>query len=100
MSSSACLAADVCFVCSPDKAGEASGEVTDKLGWDTYRNDWRNFFDCMLAPVAQQAAGADNETISCFKLISRLIDTMRQLEVLWMCSNHLGSYDSNVECMK
>ncbi|CAL8463910.1 g3445 [Coccomyxa elongata] len=43
---------------SPDKAGEARGEVTDKLGWDAYRNDWRNFFDCMLAPVAQQAAGA------------------------------------------
>ncbi len=33
--------------------------MTDKLGWDAYRNDWRNFFDCMLAPVAQQAAGTD-----------------------------------------
>lgn len=32
--------------------------MTDKKGWDVYRNDWRNFYECMLAPVAQQAAGA------------------------------------------
>ena len=44
-------------VCSPDKAGEERGEVTDKKGWDAYRNDWRNFFECMLAPVAQQVEG-------------------------------------------
>lgn len=43
--------------CSPAKAGEEAGELTDRLGWPTYSNDWRNFYECMLAPVAQQAAG-------------------------------------------
>lgn len=39
------------------KAGEAEGEATDKGGWERYSVDWRNFFECMLAPVARQAAG-------------------------------------------
>jgi hypothetical protein len=43
--------------CSPAKAGEPEGEATDKGGWERYSVDWRNFFDCMLAPVARQAAG-------------------------------------------
>ena len=42
---------------SPAKAGEEPGEATDKAGWEAYGNDWRHYFDCMLAPVAQQAAG-------------------------------------------
>ena len=46
-------------MCSPEKAGEDRGEVTDKKGWDAYRNDWRNFFECMLAPVAQQVEGEE-----------------------------------------
>lgn len=33
--------------------------MTDKKGWDAYRNDWRNFFECMLAPVAQQVEGEE-----------------------------------------
>ena len=45
------------IVCSPEKAGEADGEATDKGGWERYQVDWRNFFECMLAPVARQAAG-------------------------------------------
>jgi hypothetical protein len=43
--------------CSPGKAGEPEGEATDKGGWERYSADWRNFFECMLAPVARQAAG-------------------------------------------
>ena len=43
--------------CSPAKAGEAEGEATDKAGWERYSVDWRNYFECMLAPVARQAAG-------------------------------------------
>ena len=43
--------------CSPVKAGEAEGEATDKAGWERYSVDWRNYFECMLAPVARQAAG-------------------------------------------
>ena len=44
-------------LCSPAKAGEADGEATDRGGWERYQADWRNFFECMLAPVARQAAG-------------------------------------------
>lgn len=44
-------------LCSPTKAGEAEGEATDKAGWERYDTDWRNYFQCMLAPVARQAAG-------------------------------------------
>ena len=44
-------------MCSPAKAGEADGEATDRGGWERYQADWRNFFECMLAPVARQAAG-------------------------------------------
>ena len=43
---------------SPAKAGEAAGEPMDVRGWDEYGHDWRNYYECMLAPVAQQAAGA------------------------------------------
>ena len=36
-----------------------SGEsAKDVGGWDMYGQDWRHYFDCMLAPVAKQAAGA------------------------------------------
>jgi hypothetical protein len=48
----------VLLPCSPAKAGEEAGDPTDHRGWDEYGNDWRNYFECMLAPVAQQAAGA------------------------------------------
>ena len=44
-------------LCSPAKAGEAEGEATDRAGWERYGTDWRNYFECMLAPVARQAAG-------------------------------------------
>ncbi len=30
------------------------GEVEDVGGWETYAEDWRYFFDCMLAPSARQ----------------------------------------------
>ena len=35
-----------------------SGETAaDVGGWDMYGQDWRHYYDCMLAPVAKQAAG-------------------------------------------
>jgi hypothetical protein len=30
------------------------GEVLDGSGWGVYAEDWRYYFDCMLAPVARQ----------------------------------------------
>ncbi len=34
------------------------GEVGDVGGWERYSEDWRYFFDCMLAPSARQALTA------------------------------------------
>ena len=42
---------------SPAKAGTPTGVAWDEGGWDVYGYDWRHYFDCMLAPVARQAAG-------------------------------------------
>jgi hypothetical protein len=47
---------------SPGNLGGAAGAAAaasafDDGGWDVYGSDWRYFFDCMLAPVARQAAG-------------------------------------------
>ena len=42
---------------SPAKAGTPTGVAWDEGGWDVYGNDWRHYYDCMLAPVARQAAG-------------------------------------------
>lgn len=39
---------------SPTVTGQAPGTATDTGGWDAFGPDWRNFFDCMLAPVARQ----------------------------------------------
>ena len=38
----------------------ATDEPTDEAvgAWDEYGEDWRHYFDCMLAPVARQAAAA------------------------------------------
>ena len=35
----------------------------DEGGWGAYGDDWRYYFDCMLAPAAKQAAG---EPARCF----------------------------------
>ena len=35
-----------------------AGAAADGGGWDAYAADWRNYFDCMLAPVARQVATA------------------------------------------
>ncbi len=52
---------------SPELAAETSDEITpaeaaveacDRGGWDLYGRDWRYFFECTLAPVAQQVATA------------------------------------------
>jgi hypothetical protein len=56
--------------CSPSKAGEEADELTDRLGWETYSNDWRNFFECMLAPVAQQAAGPSHASFGASVLVA------------------------------
>lgn len=38
---------------------EAGSQAFDCIGtWDAYAEHWRYFFDCMLAPVAKQAAAA------------------------------------------
>lgn len=38
---------------------QAGAQAFDSVGgWDAYADDWRYFFDCMLAPVARQAAAA------------------------------------------
>ena len=43
---------------SPANAGTQTGIAWDEGGWDVYGYDWRHYYDCMLAPVARQAAGA------------------------------------------
>lgn len=44
-----------------------SGETAaDTGGWDMYGQDWRHFYECMLAPVAKQAAG-----LSCTAVVLR-----------------------------
>lgn len=37
---------------------QSSGSPFDIGGWTAYEDDWQHFFDCMLAPVAKQAAAA------------------------------------------
>ncbi|KAG2496624.1 hypothetical protein HYH03_005445 [Edaphochlamys debaryana] len=34
------------------------GEPLDEGGWEAYGDDWRYYFECMLAPSARQAAAA------------------------------------------
>ena len=59
---------------SPANAGTQTGIAWDEGGWDVYGYDWRHYYDCMLAPVARQAAGAP------------------QLHCLWgwQCNRHTG----------
>ena len=42
---------------APSLAGTSGEAAVDVGGWDVFGTDWRHFFDCMLAPVAKQAAG-------------------------------------------
>lgn len=42
---------------SPDIAGAPANAAGDVGGFDVYGKDWKYYFDCMLAPVARQAAG-------------------------------------------
>ena len=48
------------------------GEATDKGGWERYSTDWRSFFECMLAPVARQAAGG-RQSFRSYRHGSRLL---------------------------
>ncbi|KAK9827610.1 hypothetical protein WJX81_005946 [Elliptochloris bilobata] len=43
---------------SPAAAGAEPGDAGDDAGWGVYGPEWRFYFDCMLAPVARQAAVA------------------------------------------
>lgn len=43
---------------APSAVGAFSQSPFDQGGWSAYGNDWRYYFDCMLAPVARQATGA------------------------------------------
>jgi flavorubredoxin len=43
----------------PNQTPQASSSAFDTYGgWTAYEEHWRYFFDCMLAPVAKQAAAA------------------------------------------
>ncbi|KAI3438441.1 hypothetical protein D9Q98_000871 [Chlorella vulgaris] len=43
---------------SAHTAMAGASSATDSGGWDAYAADWRNYYDCMLAPVARQVATA------------------------------------------
>ncbi len=49
---------------SPANIGTPTGIAWDEGGWDVYGYDWRHYYDCMLAPVARQAAGAQQLVLS------------------------------------
>ena len=42
---------------APAAAGAQPGDAGDNAGWGVYGPEWRFYYDCMLAPVARQAAG-------------------------------------------
>ena len=42
---------------APAVAGADPGDAGDDAGWGVYGPEWRFYYDCMLAPVARQAAG-------------------------------------------
>ena len=42
---------------APSVVNTSGESAVDVGGWDLYGQDWRHFYDCMLAPVAKQAAG-------------------------------------------
>ena len=42
---------------APTAVGAPADSPFDLGGWEAYEPDWHYFFDCMLAPVARQAAG-------------------------------------------
>ncbi|KAG2453394.1 hypothetical protein HYH02_001618 [Chlamydomonas schloesseri] len=39
-------------------AAPPAGDALDEGGWEAYGDDWRFYFECMLAPSARQAAAA------------------------------------------
>lgn len=42
---------------APSVVNTSGESAADVGGWDMYGQDWRHYYDCMLAPVAKQAAG-------------------------------------------
>ena len=42
---------------APSALGAPRDLAHDVGGWDALESDWRYYYDCMLAPVARQAAG-------------------------------------------
>lgn len=38
-------------------SSRTASSVWDEGGWGAYGADWQHYYDCMLAPVARQAAG-------------------------------------------
>lgn len=42
---------------APSVVNTTGESAADVGGWDMYGQDWRHYYDCMLAPVAKQAAG-------------------------------------------
>jgi flavorubredoxin len=43
---------------SAHTAEAGAGNASDDAGWSAFAGDWANYYDCMLAPVARQAATA------------------------------------------
>lgn len=42
---------------APSVVNTSGESAADVGGWEMYGQDWRHYYDCMLAPVAKQAAG-------------------------------------------
>ena len=55
---------------APSVVNTSGESAADVGGWDMYGQDWRHYYDCMLAPVAKQAAGTPASALpdGCCKL--------------------------------
>lgn len=56
MYSTVCSLASVSLLSGADRTLDlhVQGEVLDDGGWEAYKEDWRYYFECMLAPMARQ----------------------------------------------
>lgn len=48
------------------------GSPLDEGGWEAYGEDWKYFFDCMLAPVARQVGAHRGQYVLEFVLMCNL----------------------------
>ena len=66
---------------APSVVNTSGESAADVGGWDMYGQDWRHYYDCMLAPVAKQAAGTV-QVLTPAMHVSR--DDMHQV-LMWQC---------------